>query len=309
MDFQLLKYFIAVAETGGISKASEKLYISEPSLSRNIKAVERQVGHPLFTRHHSGMSLTQIGSRYLKFARAVIQMEGETMEEIQLIANTASRKSISVGISSMWSSILMPKILPVFYSDCEQGKLDIFNETSFVLEQMLLDGKLDTAVITAPLDRELNRKLEYVKLFEEPILVAISTKSPLCDWIEKREGEPFDYIAPEHLVNQPFILSNPNHRLYDSADLFFRAEKISPRVIMREDFVHVAKQMAAENLGLAFINESVTRIYAVDSDKIIYCRTAPSLRGWDVVLAWKNDPQIRSYVKPFVDAARKAASH
>lgn len=306
MDFQSLVNLITIAEVGSISRAAEVLFTTEPSLSRFNNKIERQLGFKLFYRKHDGVELTPAGQHYLEFAKRTIQMHQETLVEINNILSSESSNAISVGISSMWSSILLPKILPVFYRDTPTSELNIHNETSHNLAVSLLRKQLDVAIITLPISSQQSSNITYHNLFQERILIAIPRKHPVCRLCEECPGSQYKYIAPKYLSGQSFILSNINHRLLDSAQVFFEKEHITPKIVMREDSVHIAKQMVAQNFGLAFINESATKIYEVPSDDIVYCITSENLLDWSVAIAWVNNKKIERRIEPFLKATLKA---
>lgn len=95
-DTKILDFIIAIADKGGLSKAAETLYLSQPALSRYLKAVETAIGTPVFFRRHQGLALTPAGKVFINGARSMVHLEQETLRKIQ---SEKQNRDTSVRIS------------------------------------------------------------------------------------------------------------------------------------------------------------------------------------------------------------------
>ena len=102
-DTKILDFIIAIADEGGLSKAAEALYLSQPALSRYLKAVETSLGTPIFFRRHQGLALTPAGKVFINGARSMVHLEQETLRKIQ---SEKQNRDTSVRISVQ--SFLIP---------------------------------------------------------------------------------------------------------------------------------------------------------------------------------------------------------
>lgn len=150
------------------------MYISQPALSQQIKAIENEVGARLFVRKGHSMALTPAGEAFLLCARRILQAYTAMEHEISIL-NRAEPKYHRRGFPLLQQHYL-PKILPDFLTAHSQIKIDIIEDISLNLERKLLDGELDFCML--PLYPK-NDLLEYETLFHEEILIALPRSHPL----------------------------------------------------------------------------------------------------------------------------------
>ncbi len=172
-DLKSYEYVIAIFECGGISSASKKLGIAQPTLSRYIKRLEGELGAELFDRRELPLRLTALGKSYVEAGKKLIYIEGQLEKkilEIKKIKNTVVR----VGISPSRSPYLMPKIAEVFVKENPDVRLIIEEKNTTELAERLDGGELD--LIISLLD-EKTELFEREELFSEELLLAVKRGS------------------------------------------------------------------------------------------------------------------------------------
>jgi DNA-binding transcriptional LysR family regulator len=299
MDFRDLTYFITVAREQNISRASEKLFVSQPALSETIARLEKRVGRALFLRQRHGLMLTKEGEAFAETARKIIQIKDEMEEELHKVTQGYSGR-IRIGISHLFSGVLLPKALPEYRIQRPDVEIVVSNQTSSVLERMLLDDELDVAIMV---ESKPNEQLVLQVLFYEQILLAISPQNPISAL--GVSGEDYPFLPPELLQGQLFILSQEKMRLRESAEAFFAAENISYKTGIITASVETANRLAAYNSGIAFI----PAIYAETIDtspKPSYFTTGESLKDWTVAIGWrkkhKKDQLLQDFARIFKES-------
>lgn len=301
MDFKDLGYLAGIAEEMNLSRAAEKLIVDQSTLSKTLARLEKKAGGQLFFRTQAGLEITPAGTRFVEITKRLLKLKDEMDDELATIAKGFAGR-IHLGISYTFSRTLVPKVLPVFNKNNPGAEVIIHTETSALLEQMLLDGSLDVAVIV---ETGRNRSLAYETLFHEQILLAVSDKNPLSRQGEKRADEDYPYLSPRALAGQRFILSQAGMRLRESAAAFFKGENLIYDIAVTTASVATAMQLAAQNVGIAFIPHSYTLEANLSPALAFFC-TDNTLADWKVCMALKKksgqSPLIKRFIKSFKDA-------
>lgn len=173
------KYAYKVCQLRSFSKAAEKLFISQPSLSSTIKKLEKELGFKIFDRSKTPVSLTPEGQIYYEYLEETIKSETEALQRIKTLKEPVTKK-LSVGGSNYISHLLLPRICGEFakrFSDTEiridMGQLGTSNQ----LYDKLYQGTLDV-MISHTCDKE---KFDFVPLFEEKYIIVIRKDSPVAE--------------------------------------------------------------------------------------------------------------------------------
>ncbi|MBQ6533288.1 MAG: LysR family transcriptional regulator [Solobacterium sp.] len=145
MIFKELRYILAVKECGNLSKAAEKLYLTQPALSRYIKNLEDSLDIKLFEHSGRKLILTDAGLRYVDAAYKMLDMYEDLLNDLHASDDTI-RGSLRVGTTRQRGPMLLPGIVTRFHHSFPNVKLSLFEENSFTLEKMLADGDLDIII-------------------------------------------------------------------------------------------------------------------------------------------------------------------
>jgi len=176
MDFRHLRAFITVAEEASVTKAAERLHISQPPLSRHIKQLEDELGITLFVRHRQGVTLTNAGHRLLEKARVLASAAADFYESAgQATRNDANRVRLGIGWG-LWDTVNRIRVATA----AQFGNMTI--EATDVLcaehyNQQLQDGSLDVVFGRPYFDPAM---IEAVPLYQERMLAVLSEDSPLA---------------------------------------------------------------------------------------------------------------------------------
>ncbi|MEU1145173.1 LysR family transcriptional regulator [Streptomyces sp. NPDC005863] len=175
MQFQQLHYFVAVAEARHFTRAAEQVHVSQPSLSQQIRALEKELGAELFSRARGNIALTDAGEALLPLARRILADADTARIEVQELAQLR-RGRIRLGATPSVCTGLLPEVLRAFHDRHPGIQLLIEEGGSHDLVRELARGALDLALVVLPLPTP-SPALTTVELLREDLVVVSSPES------------------------------------------------------------------------------------------------------------------------------------
>lgn len=301
-----LLYIKTIAEEKSISKASEKLFLSQPSLSKCLQVVESTLGAKLFKRTGDGLLLTFAGERYYKIASEILRIYNDFEIEVSDI-NNLKKGRITVGTTFYLGAYVLPVILPAFKQLCPNIEVCIVESNSTDLERTLISGKLDFAFMHAGPNSEISRNtsISFSPLFKDPFLLATRKGHPLSQYAKKREGSQYSKIDLTIFSSEPFILVSHERRIGQVAETIFQNANIEPNIVFNTENYETARRLASVGVGSTFIpyqyagefsNLYPIDCYAVDSRYKPY---------WTLGIAIKKNTYISKAAKFFIKIANE----
>ncbi|QCI68087.1 LysR family transcriptional regulator [Phreatobacter stygius] len=257
IDLRQLRYFIAVAEEGHVTRAAERLGMQQPPLSQQIRAMEAEIGVVLFHRLPRGMQLTESGQALLGDARSIIAQLERALETARRVARGETGR-VAVGFTS--SAAFHPFVLSAIRAFGEAAPdVSLLLEEGGTVElvEALRAERLDAAFVRAPAGEAAGIVIE--PLLEEPMLAALPSQHHLA---RGRGGRPRDSIALADLAGETFILyrrpTGPG--LYDAIIAACRAAGFSPRIGQEAPRMPSTLSLVAAGLGVSIIPASMRRL-------------------------------------------------
>src|SRR5271170_5548900 len=193
MELRHLRYFVAVADSGSLTVAARRmLHTSQPSLSRQIRDLEDEVGAQLLTRRARGIDLTPAGRAFLDHARSVL-LQVEAAGEAARRASRPAKPCFTMGFLTGHELTWMPEALRILHDELPNIDVMISSQYSPLLADSLLKGKIDAAFLR----REKGvPELAYRVLVKEPLAVILPTDHRLA---------ALKAISPRDLVGETFV--------------------------------------------------------------------------------------------------------
>ncbi|MFD4559911.1 LysR family transcriptional regulator [Streptomyces sp. NPDC058469] len=176
MQFQQLQYFVAVAETRHFTRAADLVHVAQPSLSQQIKALERELGADLFLRARGNITLTDAGEALLPLARRILADADTARHEVLELVQLRSGR-IRLGATPSLCTGLLPDVLRAFHDRYPGIRLLIEEGGSHDLVRELARGALDLALVVLPLPTP-SPALTTVELLRENLVVVSSPEAP-----------------------------------------------------------------------------------------------------------------------------------
>lgn len=257
VNFQHLKYFLMVAEELNITRAAERLYISQQSLSNHIGNLERELGVKLFTRSPK-LSLTYAGGLLVDTASQILDLHSQYLSKVGDI-NKQYLGVLRVGISHTCGLALLPDILPRFRAEFPQVEFSLFEGNSTQLEDELSHGRTDLIICFQPIIME---GVAAIPLTEQRLVMVVPRTftdrlfGPQAGEIRRQYAEGADIQAFEHL---PFVLIKRGNRTRNIVDQYFSRYYFKPQLILETENTVTTLAMAQAGVGITICPELFLR--------------------------------------------------
>lgn len=257
MHLKELTYIVTLADELSISRAADKLYMAQSSLSQFLQQYEAELGIPLFVRSSRGIRPTDAGTLFIDNARTILAHYRQVQIQLWDMAELKGG-SVILGISSFRARCMLPKILKRFYEKYPNIQVKIVEKNSMALEEMLIEGSLDLAVIALPLTR-LTHEVEFLK--KDEILLVANREHPVMKLAHRREGTDDFWIDLKDTAPFEYILSDYDTILGSISRQQFKKADMQPIAYNTTITADLAAAMAREGLGLAFTYRSCADSY------------------------------------------------
>ncbi|MDR1732513.1 MAG: LysR family transcriptional regulator [Synergistaceae bacterium] len=293
LDYRILRYIMTVAEEGNISKAAQKLYLSQPSLSHSILKEERKLGVTLFDRTRQPLRLTYAGERYVMAARQILGIREKMEREMEDIARFR-RGRLLIGVTKTHSAYLLPRVLPRFKTLYPDVELVLVEEITSSLESKLVTGKADVAILVSPAQNE-HLASEY--LCDEKILLCLPLDHPLAETF-KREGVNLSLLKEETL-----ILYKKGMILRKFSDVILAEAGGPPHVMLESQTAETIFNFVSAGLGWAFLPSSI--VLYPSSAQIAYFTLGNPPMSFSCFFAWKRQVYLSQAARDFMKITKE----
>ena len=244
-----LRILKAVATERNFTKAAELLYLSQPSLSKQIKTLEKNLDILLISRENNKISLTENGKIFLQYSERILALCEESCRALIDLKN-GDRGNLIIGASETIGTYLMPRILALFAKNYPQiGLKAQVNSTRLILNN-ILNREIDIAVVGGEIPIKLKRKLTVINFVEDELNLIISKSHPFA----KKKN-----IKKEDLYYLNFITLNANSTIRKFIENKLIKHQIEPdrlKIIMQLNSIEGIKTAVGLGLGAAFVSSS-----------------------------------------------------
>lgn len=268
MNWNQLQYVIAIAEEKNYTRASEKLFISQPSLSQSIKSLEEELGIKIFERKNNAQELTYAGGIFYEWAWETLISQKLLFEQLTDVVNE-KRQLLRIGISPYRSKILMPSILKRFYAvypDCEVALTEL---PTYEMKEMLESDELDLILDTPHPD---SNQFQSEILLNEKIMLGVpeSYLSKIGQGVENADspealngiGETdgkTEYIDLQDLKDCNFILQSSSQVIGIIARNICEKQHFQPQTRLMCTSAENALCLCSQQMGIVFVPELLTK--------------------------------------------------
>jgi LysR family hca operon transcriptional activator len=241
MELRHLRYFIAVAEMGSLTEAAKRrLHTSQPSLSRQIRDLEHQVGVELLSRSVHGVELTAAGKAFLDHARLALMQVDAAVETARRAAQPA-RKTFTIGFQTGHEMNWLPQAMQVLHDELKNIQVTVTSDYSPDLAEALARGRLDLAFLRV----EPGYDLRYHVVDREPLIVLMPSDHRLT---------AHEVVRPQDLGGETFIGgSNKATVLRALTEDYLRRSGLDIKLDHGVDNMAMAMSLVASTRGLALM--------------------------------------------------------
>ncbi|MFT3868537.1 MAG: LysR family transcriptional regulator [Nibricoccus sp.] len=239
MELHQLRYFVAVAETGNFTRASERSNVSQPSLSQQIINLEQELSHKLFHRLGRKAVLTEAGSVFLERARRILFEVDDSTRELQ--DSPGLERKITIGAITTLAPYLIPQLLALCKTRLPHLQVHLREDFRPDLTKAVLDGELDLAIVSLPVK---DTQISVEPLFDETLMLVVGKSHPLA-------GKPI--VTREDLADQTFILLGSGSSLAGQIRRFCGDHNFEPKIGYHCAQVATVKALVALGAGISIL--------------------------------------------------------
>lgn len=250
MQLQQLVYFVAVADEGHFTRAADRVHVAQPSLSKQIAKLERELGASLFSRARGHVALTPAGEALLPLARRILaDVESAPLEVGELIS--LQRGRLRLGATPSLCTVLVPQSLRAFHDQFPGIDLVVEEGGSRDLVHKLAEAELDLALIVVPLQTH-DPALAISPLLRERLLVAVPADHALAGRAA---------IAVTELRRWPLVMFRDGYDLREATIEACRRAGFNPRFAVEGGEMDAALEFAEAGLGPAVVPSLVLALH------------------------------------------------
>ncbi|MET0582841.1 MAG: LysR substrate-binding domain-containing protein [Pseudoxanthomonas sp.] len=283
MNLRDLKYLIALADHKHFGRAAAASFVSQPTLSTQIKKLEEELGVSLVERAPRKVMLTPAGLAAAERARRIVA-EVEQMKEAARRSQDPEAGTVRLGIFPTLGPYLLPHVIPRIRERFPNLELLLIEEKSDVLRSRLHEGKLDAALLALPVhDDQLHSQF----LFEEPFLLAVPENHPLAQR---------DSLSLNELSEQKLLLLEDGHCLREQALEVCRLSGANEKSEFRATSLETLRQMVAANVGITLLPMLATKPPVARSENIHLLGFSDSHPSRQIAMLWRRSSAMADFL-------------
>jgi LysR family hydrogen peroxide-inducible transcriptional activator len=289
MELHQLEYLLAVAEEGSVTRAAEKLMLAQPSLSQQLRKLEREVGQPLFDRLPRGVVLTEAGRRLVEDARRILASVQDARRHV-----ADARKEVGgpliVGVIPTIAPFVIPRLAAAFLGDFPDVELALVEDVTQGLVDRLERAEIDLALASSV---EASRRVLVERVATEPLWLLVPAGHRLA-------GRPA--IAWSSLLRERFLVLQAMHCLAGQVQQVCVEKGLAPRIISQGAQLATIAAMVSSGLGLSIVPDMM-RVGDTEASRV-YRPFAGSAPTRELNLLWSPDRYRTNAAREFARLAR-----
>lgn len=276
MKLNHLKLVLIVGQEGSLTRAGEKLFISQPALSHQLKELEEYCGGPVFKRIGKKMVFTELGEK-IKISAEKIFTEIETLEKSIKSHNDKNHFNIKISSGCYTNYYWLPFVIKSFYELYPDSEIDIKHEATDNPIKYLLEGEIDIAIVSSiPKDKNL----VYEKVFDDQLIAVVNNDHP---WTSKKS------VEVKQFANQDLIIYP---RPITAFQKLLKSEKVSPNKEIKVQLTEARIEMIKAGFGVSVLaNWAVQPYLNREEVSAVKISRGGLHRSWYAVYLKSNEKQ------------------
>jgi len=291
MDFEQLKTFQHVSRLKSFSRAAEKLGVTQPAISAQIRSLEKEVGARLFDRDGGRVTFTAAGRLFEPFAEHCLQCHSHILVAVNELYRSA-RGEVSVASSEATSLYVLPRVFAHYKKQYTRVNLNIVRAEHLRSVEMVMNREVDFAVVSAPVEEP---RLIVQTIHRDDMVLAVAPNHPLAAQ---------STVKLEETLKFPLLLLKQG-RQRNLLNSFFSSVDAQPRIAMEVDSSELLKRLICAELGMGFLprinvlddaHAGLLRIVGVEGMKL----------ERELVLIYRRDRTLTHAAQAFLEIATAA---
>lgn len=295
MEFKQLQSFVSVVKYKSFSKAAEKLYLSQPTVSTHIRQLEEELHTHLILRTTKSIEITPKGLEIYEYAAHILELKERIIQKCTL---SDTKKIIHLGASTIPSAYILPEILPEFGRTHPDVYFAIHQSDSRGIEEGLLNGIYDLGLIGM---HSTSEELTCLPFCKDRMIIITPVTEYFLDL--KTNGT----FTMDEFFKHPVILREKGSGSKKSFDLFLENSGIQERdlhITARINDQEAIKNLVAENLGVSIISERAATNFLNEKRLLAFELPGPTPPR-NLYLAYRSDDLPQKHIKDFTQFIKK----
>lgn len=296
MDLHFIENIIKITEEKSITKAAEKLFVTQSALNQQLLKLESELGTPIFIRNRSDWKLTEAGEEYVRTSKLIIQMKKDAYNKISDIAEIKNNR-ITIGLIPERGVNMFTAVYPKFHFNNPTAILEPVEYNVIAMQREISNGNIDLGLIT--ISENQKDKNKYIHMANEEILLGVPAKHSLA-YLGNTNATEAPIIKLENFQNDSFMLMFQQSTMYEIEKYLFEKANFKPDVLFSTSSNLSKHRMVCAGVGCAFIPMS----FAIYNENIVFFRLEEK-PFWEITICCHNRRYLSKIEREFVEACKK----
>jgi len=289
LDIRHLQTIVEIVRANSFTRAAEALHVTQPSISKTIRSLEREINAEVFVRDHKSVKLTEAGETIVRHAAPILRAFEKLETELSDLTYLKKGR-LRIGLPPMAGANFFPGVLKSFQEKYPGIAIGLAEEGAAKIEQSVLGGELDAGVVLLPVDEN---EFGFIPLVRDKLKLVV----PVSHRFAERGS-----IGMSELAEENFILFASGFALHDRIIAEGEAAGFTLRVVYETSQWDFIGEMVASGLGISLLPGTVCRL--LNADKV----RAVELDGpgipWHLAMAWKKSGYLSLATREWIAFTR-----
>lgn len=289
MEFRQLESFCAVVRYQSFTKAAEKLYISQPTISTHIRMLEQEFNSRLIIRTTKNIEITPHGKELFACAQKIFTLKNDLIQKW----SEENKKIIRIGASTIPADYILPEVLPLFCQKYPDIQLHIHQNDSGNILQSILNGKFTIGMVGM---KSFEKELDFVPFFHDEIVMITSKQEKFLHFSQKAFNQD-DLISL--LKKETIILREQGSGSKKRLESYFEQINLSEKslnIIARLNDQESIKKLVASGLGISFISAKAI----TSADNLLTMKLPENNLTRSLYFAYHKDYILKEHILSFI---------
>ncbi|MBX5318669.1 cidABC operon transcriptional activator CidR [Staphylococcus caprae] len=285
MEIKQIKYFVEVVRQGGMTQASEHLYIAQSTISKAIKNIENEYDITLFDRSQKQIKLTDIGQTFYDNSLEFLALFEKLSLEMNDVVNV-QKGHIKIGLSPMMNVQMFTNALNQFHKLYPNVTYEVIEGGGKIVENLTANDEVDIGITTLPVDHTL---FHSIPLYNEELLLVVSNDHHLAHL--KR-------VDLAELKDEEFVLFHDDYYLKDQIIENCKRIGFYPKTVANISQISFIANMIQQGIGISIVPESLVHLMG---DNVTSIQLENVELSWHLGAIWRKDAYLNFVTRQWID--------